>query len=124
MRTLYQILNCLPGPHGRQRHLKVGRGLQKYDFFYDGGIHFRSRTRIGTMHMFIGQFFKENSNFDILEVVCFETLHVTHVYMPDFQGEYEFHTYRSVEDHLQGPGLLREQHTHGLRPGIAYILKT
>ena len=35
--------------------------------------------------------------------------------MPDFQGEYEFHTYRSVEDHLEGPGLLQEQHTHGLR---------
>ena len=52
-----------------QRHLKVGRGRQKYDFLYDGGIHFRSRTRIGTMHMFIGQFFKENSNFDILEVL-------------------------------------------------------
>ena len=57
-------------------------------------------------------------------VVCFETLHVTHVYMPVFQGEYEFHRYRSVEDHLEGPGLLREQHTHGLRQGIAYILKT
>ena len=26
-------------------------------------------------------------------VVCFETLHVTHVYMPDFQGEYEFPIY-------------------------------
>ena len=69
MQTLHQMLNCLPGPHGRQRHLKVGRGRQKYDFLYDGGIHFRSRTRIGTMHMFIGQFFKENSNFDILEVL-------------------------------------------------------
>ena len=56
MRTLYQMLNCLPGPHGRQRHLKVGRGRQKYDFLYDGGIHFKSRT----MHMFIGQFFKGN----------------------------------------------------------------
>ena len=32
MQTLYQMLNCLPGPHGRQRHLKVGRGRQKYVF--------------------------------------------------------------------------------------------
>ena len=72
MRTLYQTLNCLPGPHGRQRHLKVGRGRQKYDFLYDRDIHSRNRTRnkiIGTMYMFIYQFFKGNSNFDILEVV-------------------------------------------------------
>ena len=27
--TLCQKLNCLPGPHGRQRHPKVGRGRQK-----------------------------------------------------------------------------------------------
>ena len=45
MRTLYQTLNCLPGPHGRQRHLKVGRGRQKYDFLYDRDIHSTSRTR-------------------------------------------------------------------------------
>ena len=31
---------CLPGPHGRQRDLKVGRGRQKYEFLYDGDIHF------------------------------------------------------------------------------------
>ena len=33
------------------------------------------------------------------------TLHVTHVYMPFFQ-EYEFHSYRSADDHLEGPGVL------------------
>ena len=85
MRTLYQTLNCLPGPHGRQRHLKVGRGRQKYDFLYDGGIHFRSRTRIGTMHMFIGQFFKRNSNFDASEVL--ELISRTQLFsMGDFGG--------------------------------------
>ena len=94
MRTLYQMLNCLPGPHGRQRHLKVGRGPQKYVFLYDGGIHFRSRTRIGTMHMFIGQFFK---------------------------GKFEFLYIRSARACLRDPGGPRERHTHGLRQGVFFL---
>ena len=97
--------------------------------------------------MSTGQFLKGNSNVDILEVLelisgtqvdlendilvdynrewfIVTTLHVTHVYMPVFQGEYEFHSNRSADDHFEGPGALRQQHTHQLRPGIAYILKT
>ena len=38
--------------------------------------------------------------------------------MPFFQ-EYEFHSYRSADDHLEGQGVLREQHTYQLRLGIA-----
>ena len=46
----------------------------KMIFLYDGDIHFRSGTKnrsIRTKHMFIGQSFKKNSNFDILEVLGF-----------------------------------------------------
>ena len=48
---------------------------------------------------------------------------MTHVYRQVFQEEYESHRYRNVEDHLEGPGVLQEQPTHGLRPEIAYFLK-
>ena len=68
--------------------------------------------------------FCKNGHLDLWSFSKFLFGKYGHVYMPDFQGEYEFHTYRSVEDHLEGPGLLQEQHTHGLRPGITYILKT
>ena len=63
--------------------------------------------------MFISHFFKENTNFIVLEVLKtisrvqvyfennilkvytgnslhFETIHVIHVYIPVFQGEFEF----------------------------------
>ena len=66
---IYQNFNFLHGPHCRQRHLKLGRGRQKYDFLYDRDIHSRNRTRIrniGTMHMFLGQFFMGNLNFEVL----------------------------------------------------------
>ena len=46
----------------------------------------------------------------------------THDYMSVFSGEYQFHSYISAEDHLEGPGVLREQHSHSQE--IAYILKT
>ena len=40
-----------------------------------------------------------------------------------FQLVYESHSCRSVEDHLESPGVFREHHTHGRRLGIAHILK-
>ena len=38
-----------------------------------------------------------------------------HNYGIVFQGEYEYYSYKNVEDHLESQGVLREQHTHGLR---------
>ena len=43
-------------------------------------------------------------------VVYFEILHVTHFYKSFFK----FNSFRSIEDHLEGPGVLREEHTQGL----------
>ena len=88
--------------------------------------------------MFIGQFFKGNTNFVFLEMLeaismvqvyfennihmdydiewlIFTTLHVIHVYRPVFQGESKFCGFRNARGHHEAPGVPREQHTQGLQ---------
>ena len=48
-----------------------------------------------------------------IEWFIFTTLHVIHVYRPVFQGESEFCGFRNARGHHEGPGVPREQHTHG-----------
>ena len=58
-----------------------------------------------------------------IEWFIFTTLHVIHVYRPVFQGEYEFCVFRNARGHFDGPGVLREQHTHGLRHRVVHFHK-
>ena len=56
-----------------------------------------------------------------IEYFILTTLHMIHVNRPVFQGESEFCVFTNARRHLEGPGVLRERHTHGLRHQVVHF---